>query len=171
MSKKTLLLTQWFFPIKILRWEDAITMLCLDKARVVVNYDEQVSSPSTSMKLPAVITLKRPVAAMKRAVKFSRINVYTRDHFKCQYCAERFPMSKLTYDHVVPRSAGGRTEWENIVTACRGCNGVKDNRTCDEAGMWPLAKPVRPKTLPLTAPMLPENVPDEWLAFVKDVPA
>jgi 5-methylcytosine-specific restriction endonuclease McrA len=105
--------------------------------------------------------------SMKRGVKFSRQNVYQRDKYCCQYCGERKPLSQLSYDHVVPRAAGGRTVWENIVTACRTCNSRKDSQTCDEAGMWPLHRPVRPKALPLSSPLIdPEKAPEEWLAFV-----
>lgn len=167
MERKTLLLTPWYFPHKVLRWQDAVTMLFLEKAEVIVNYKEEVRSPSTSMQLPAVMRLKKPMAATKRAVKFSRINVYTRDGFRCQYCANKFPMSQLTYDHVTPRASGGRTEWENIVTACRRCNAKKDSRTCDEAGMFPMTRPVRPKQLPLTPPpMDTRNIPEEWEDYV-----
>lgn len=169
MERRTLLLTPWYFPHKVLRWQDAITMLFLDKAEVIVNYNETIRSPSTSMKLPAVVRLKKPIASMKRAVKFSRINVYTRDGFRCQYCGTKHTMSQLTYDHVVPRKAGGRTEWDNIVTACKPCNARKDCRTCDEASMWPLVKPVRPKALPLTPPMLGREQPEEWWAFTREL--
>lgn len=104
--------------------------------------------------------------SMKHGAKFSRINVYTRDAFTCQYCGDRFKMRMLSYDHVVPRSAGGRTEWTNIVTACKPCNNKKGNRTCDESGMWPRSKPTQPRTLPLTGPIIdPETVPPEWRHF------
>jgi 5-methylcytosine-specific restriction endonuclease McrA len=66
-------------------------------------------------------------------ITFSRLNIYTRDRFSCQYCGARFRREDLTFDHVVPRSAGGRTSWENIVTACVPCNARKANRTPREA--------------------------------------
>jgi len=82
-------------------------------------------------------------------VKFSRINVYLRDDFTCGYCGRRLPMSQLTYDHVLPRARGGRTDWENILTACTGCNAKKGARTPAESGMRPLRQPFRPTSLPL----------------------
>lgn len=167
MSRRTLLLTPWYFPIKILRWEDAIKMKYEGTVDVVVEYDETVSSPSITWKIPAVLRLRKLEGKVKRGIKFSRINVYTRDHFTCMYCGKKPPVRQLTYDHVVPRAAGGRTVWENIVTACKTCNGKKDSKTCDEVGMWPIQKPYRPKTLPMTSPVLDiETAPEEWKDFL-----
>jgi 5-methylcytosine-specific restriction endonuclease McrA len=167
MSQRTLLLTPWYFPHKVLRWQDAITMVFLGKADVVAEYDETVRSPSTSMRMPAVIRVKKAMRSMKRAVRFSRANVYARDDCTCQYCGERLATRLLSYDHVTPRVAGGRTEWTNIVTACKPCNGRKGSRTCDDSGMWPRREPVVPKSLPLTGPFVDrERAPEQWLAFL-----
>ncbi|OGF52927.1 MAG: hypothetical protein A2Z21_01845, partial [Candidatus Fraserbacteria bacterium RBG_16_55_9] len=139
----------------ILRWEDAIKMKYESTVDVLVEYDETVSSPSITWKIPAVIKLKNlSHNRMKRGIKFSRINVYARDHFRCEYCGKKAPIRQLTYDHVVPRASGGRTTWENIVTSCKACNARKDSKTCDEMGMWPLHTPVRPRTLPMTSPVI-----------------
>ena len=163
---RTLLLTPWYFPHKVLRWQDAVTMIFKGTVDVIVEYEEDICSPSTSIKAPAVIRLRRPIGAMKRGVKFSRVNVYTRDGFRCQYCSGKFKMKELSYDHVVPRKAGGRTDWENIVTACRECNNRKADRSCDESGMWPLKDPVRPKNLPITGPVISmKDMPEEWQGF------
>lgn len=163
---RVLLLTPWYFPHKILRWEDAITMVFLDKADVVAEYSEEIRSPSTSMKLPAVIRLRKQIENRKRGVKFSRVNVYTRDGYCCQYCGHSLPAAQLTYDHLHPRSRGGRTEWTNIVTACLPCNAKKGNKRPEEAGMFPLKAPVKPKWLPLTAPRFdPERAPEEWMPY------
>ncbi len=167
MTKRTLLLTSWYFPLKVIRWEDAITMLYLKKADSVIDYDEEIRSPSTAMSLPAVLRLRRNIGKVKRGVKFSRVNVFTRDSFRCQYCGQRSAMSKLTYDHVVPRSCGGRTEWTNIVTACKPCNASKADRTPEESGMFPHNRPVRPKSLPLTGPVIDAaRAPREWQDFL-----
>jgi 5-methylcytosine-specific restriction endonuclease McrA len=166
-TKRTLLLTSWFFPHKVVRWEDAITMLYLGKADSVVDYRERVSSPSVTLPMPAVIRLRRNFGKVKRGVKFSRINVFARDGFRCQYCGAKLAMSKLTFDHVFPRSHGGRTEWCNIVTACRPCNGKKRNRTPDESGMFPMSQPVQPKSLPLIGPRIDaERAPAEWRDYL-----
>lgn len=167
MPNRTLLLTSWYFPIKIMRWQDAVRMFFQEKIDVIVEYDDEIRSPSITIKTPAVIRLRKSVAKYKRGIKFSRINVYMRDGFCCQYCGNKFTMRALSYDHVTPRSAGGRTTWDNIVTACKNCNAKKDNRTCDEAGMWPIHEPKRPKNLPLVSPITGiRNPPEEWEPFL-----
>ena len=109
MEARTLLLTAWYFPIKILRWEDAVKMMYEELVDVVADYDETISSPSVTWQLPAVVRLRKKTRSTKRGVKFSRMNVYTRDKFCCQYCNTQVPMRGLSYDHVIPRSAGGKT--------------------------------------------------------------
>lgn len=167
MAARTLLLTSWYMPIKVLRWEDAVKMRYEGTVDVLAEYDETVSSPSTTWRIPAVIRTRSTRGRVRTAVRFSKINVFARDNFCCQYCNKRFPVRQLTKDHVVPRSAGGKTVWENIVTACKRCNSLKDNKTCDEAGMWPLKTPRRPATLPLTGPLIDrDEAPEEWLPFL-----
>ena len=117
-------------------------------------------------RMPAVIRLIG-VLGRKRGVKFSRINVLTRDDFRCQYCGHEFKAMDLNYDHVIPRGQGGQTCWENIVLSCYKCNAFKGNRTPEQAGMVLLKKPVRPKSLPIAAVRKKElsSIPEEWLDF------
>jgi 5-methylcytosine-specific restriction endonuclease McrA len=171
MHTRTLVLTSWYFPHKIVSWEAAVTLVYLDKVDVVVTYDEEIRSPSTTIKTPAVVRLKKKTAAMKRGVKFSRMNVYVRDAFTCVYCKKTLAISHLTYDHVIPRAQGGRTEWENIVTACYGCNARKGNRTPDQSGMFPVRAPYKPSTLPLLPPFIDtSSAPIEWRDFCAKLP-
>src|ERR1700733_9138337 len=149
MIAETLLLTPWMMPHKVISWQTAVTMSFLGKVEVVAEYDEQIRSPTLAIRAPAVVRLKRPMGGMKRGVKFSRINVFTRDEFRCQYCGERKGPHELNYDHVVPRVQGGQTVWENIVTSCYDCNAMKRGRTPDQAGMKLLRRPVKPKWLPI----------------------
>ena len=83
-----------------------------------------------------------------RAVKFSRINIFTRDGYCCQYRKHKFRTEELTFDHVVPIAKGGRKTWENIVTACWRCNNRKSGRTPEEANMRLIKKPVKPAGAP-----------------------
>lgn len=168
MSTRTLLLSSYYLPVRVLHWQDAIKMVYEGTVRVVVEYDETVSSPSVTWKVPAVIALKRSVRKyVKGAVKFSRRNVYARDSFRCQYCGGHFSEEELTYDHVVPKSGGGRRTWTNIVSACRACNSRKGNRSCDESGMFPLRSPLEPSVMEILSPVIdPSNAPDEWLDFL-----
>jgi 5-methylcytosine-specific restriction endonuclease McrA len=139
-------------------------------ADVVAEYDDVIASPSVTWKMPAVMRLRKMPSGQKRGVKFSRLNVYQRDRYACQYCGNRFPVAALSYDHVVPRSAGGQTTWNNIVTSCKTCNSRKANHSCDDVGMWPLRAPTRPRSLPMSGPVIdPRSAPEEWLGFVRDL--
>jgi len=167
VERKVLVLTSWFFPYQILRWQDAVRLIYMNSATVVAEYNEELRSPSVTWQMPAVIRLS-PEIEPKRKTKFSRINVFTRDRFTCQYCGRKKKMRELTFDHLIPRKNGGKTSWENIVTACGPCNLRKGGMTKDEAGMFPLRLPVRPKSLPLISPVRDlEHAPEEWHEFVK----
>ena len=114
-----------YFPLSTLPWQAAVKLTYEDVVDVVAEYDDVVRSPSTEMRLPSVIALRRYVR-QPHHVAFTRFNVFLRDRFRCQYCGERFSASDLTFDHVIPRCEGGATSWENIVAACFRCNGDKD---------------------------------------------
>ena len=160
---RTLLLNSWMAPHKIISWERAVVLVVLGKVEVLEEYDEEIRSRNLALRTPAVVRLKKGGAATKHVVRFSRINVYTRDGFRCQYCGERKPMRDLNYDHVIPRVRGGRTVWENIVTSCYDCNEKKAHRTPDEAGMRLLRKPFKPKTLPLSYLQIDRRtIPEAW---------
>jgi hypothetical protein len=100
------------------------------------------------VKVPAVVRLLRAFRRRRQRVKFSRVNIYARDKYTCQYCREVRAIGELTYDHVVPRRLGGRTEWTNIVTACQDCNLRKGARTPEQAGMALKARPICPDWVP-----------------------
>jgi 5-methylcytosine-specific restriction endonuclease McrA len=169
MEPMTLVLTPWMTPHKVVNWQRAVMQQYLDKIRVIAVYEEIISSPSQSFGIPAVVVLKRHVNTHKKGVKFSRINVFTRDHFKCQYCGTRKVMKELNYDHVIPRVQGGKTVWENIVTSCYPCNTRKDKKTPQQAGMKLLSKPHRPDSLPMTAPIVHlRQIPEEWKFYLPD---
>ena len=163
---KTLLLSASYFPIRVISWERAIKMRFEGTADVVAEYKDEISSPSVTWKVPAVVRERR-VAHVKQAIRFSRSNVYLRDGYRCQYCGKKFDAKGLTYDHVVPRCQGGKTEWANIVAACHACNCKKGGLETDEAGMFPLRAPVRPKWLPARRALIDRgSAPVEWLAFL-----
>ena len=132
-----------YFPLSLWSWQDTIKAVFLERVQVVQEYDREVHSPTWSMKLPSIISLKN-YAPMERSPAFTRFNVFLRDHFSCQYCRTPHPTNDLTFDHVIPCSKGGQTTWQNVVTACSHCNFVKGNRLPDDAGMHPSLRPVRP---------------------------
>lgn len=167
MNHHTLVLTPWMSPHRIVPWQRAISDYFAGDIEILETYDETVSSPSVTMNVPCIARLKRPVASFKKGVKFSRINVLTRDDFTCCYCGRKLPMRELNYDHVIPRAMGGKTVWENIATSCYPCNTRKDSRTPAQAGMRLLKKPFKPKTLPMTSPAFSmRHLPDKWKDYL-----
>ena len=163
MSTRTLMLTPWMAPHRVISWQRAIVLLYLGKIEVLEEYDERVSAPSITMRTPAVVRLTKGAVSTKRKVHFSRMNVFTRDGFRCQYCGERKGMNDLNYDHVVPRVRGGKTVWENIATSCYRCNDRKGSRTLEESGMKLLRKPFKPASLPFAPVIHPgKEIPSSW---------
>lgn len=134
-----------YFPLSLWSWQDVVKAVFLDRVNILSEYDHVVRSPSFEMKLPSVIALKEFVPQSRRPA-FTRFNVFLRDRFSCQYCDTRFPTQDLTFDHVIPRSRGGRTSWENVVTACGACNLHKGNKMPTPRGYMPIVKPVQPST-------------------------
>jgi 5-methylcytosine-specific restriction endonuclease McrA len=164
---RTLLLTPWMDPHRVISGERAVVLVVLGKVDVLEEYEEAIRAPSLELRTPAVVRLKKGGRARRHVVRFSRINVYTRDGFRCQYCGGKREMRDLNYDHVVPRVRGGKTVWENIVTSCYACNDRKGSRTPAEAGMTLLRKPFKPSSLPLT-PVLrvgTSEMPQAWLPY------
>jgi 5-methylcytosine-specific restriction endonuclease McrA len=129
-----------YYPLSIWCWQDAIKAVFLDRVNIVSEYDKTVRSPSFEMRLPSVVSLKTYVKPSRQPA-FTRFNVFLRDRFTCQYCGAR---EDLTFDHVVPRSKGGQTTWENVVAACSPCNLQKGDRLPREVEMWPMQKPFTP---------------------------
>jgi 5-methylcytosine-specific restriction endonuclease McrA len=134
-----------YFPLSLWSWQDAIKAVFMDRVSVLSEYDTEVRSPSVTMRLPSVIALKDYIPSARRPA-FTRFNVFLRDAFHCQYCGDRRPTPDLTFDHVIPRSRGGRTTWENVVTACGGCNLRKGSRLPRECRMFPRMAPRQPTT-------------------------
>jgi 5-methylcytosine-specific restriction endonuclease McrA len=155
----TLLLNSTFEPLKVVTWKKAIIMVMLGKVEVIEEYERAIRGIYISIHLPAVIRLHRFIRRRTPIVKFSRQNLYVRDRGVCQYCGALYEYKELTYDHVVPRSRGGQTEWTNVVTCCTACNLKKGGRTPEEAGMPLIRKPKAPIWIPLLTMSLGINAP------------
>tara|TARA_B100000131_G_scaffold304675_1_gene329919 strand:+ start:101 stop:667 length:567 start_codon:yes stop_codon:yes gene_type:complete len=131
-----------YYPLSLWCWQDSIKSVFLDRVTIVSNYKRVIRSPSFSMKLPSVIALKNYVNPQSNP-NFTRFNVFLRDKFTCQYCGDK---KELTFDHLLPRSRGGKTDWDNVVTACSDCNVKKGGRLLEVSGMILQQKPYQPTT-------------------------
>lgn len=165
---RTLLLSQSYEPIKAISWRRALTLLTLGKVEVLEEYDGFVRSATIVVKVPAVVRLLRYFRPAKRRVKFSRVNIYARDRWTCQYCGtKKKKISELTFDHVVPRKDGGKTTWDNIVTCCSDCNLRKGGRTPQAAHMKLKNVPTQPSWVPsLTITVSTRSIPDAWRDYL-----
>ncbi len=173
MAIQTLVLNSDFRPLSCnppssWHWKDAVTAIILDRVSLVAEYDQVVRSPSITMRVPSVVALKK-YQRLDGWPAFTRFNIYCRDKWLCQYCGRRFASDGLTFDHVLPRSRGGKSSWENIVAACAPCNHRKANHTPAEAGMRLLRQPYTPtrRELVMAAPRYPQSdVHHTWLDFL-----
>lgn len=134
-----------YFPLSLWSWQDAVKAVFLGRVSILSEYDRVVRSPSFEMNLPSVIALKDYISA-SRYPAFTRFNVFLRDRFRCQYCHTHYPTHELTFDHVLPKSQGGRTTWNNVTTACGACNLRKGSKSLRESGLTLQQEPWRPTT-------------------------
>ncbi len=149
-----------YFPLSIWSWKDTVKAVFLDRVNIVEEYDQKVSSPSFEIKLPSIIALKDYIPHSHKPA-FTRFNVFLRDDFKCQYCNDKFSTRELTFDHLIPRSKGGLTNWENVVTACSKCNWTKGSRSLSQVGFNLLRKPKEPSQYSLR--LKSKNFPSDYL--------
>ncbi len=157
-----------YYPLSVWPWQEAVKAIFRDSVVVVSEYDHVVRSPQTELKLPSVLALKEYVP-MTRSPAFTRFNVFLRDAWQCQYCAGHFRTDELTFDHVVPRSRGGRTSWTNIVASCQSCNKQKGSDLPEECGMIPLRSPRQPSIYELQdrgRKFPPNFLHQSWMDFL-----
>jgi len=186
LDSAVLVLNRAFFPVHVTSVRRAFCLLYAGLARAVNerfemydfrswselsvrNHDEAVGLVGRAIRIPRVIVLVAYDRIPRRTVRFSRHNIYIRDRNRCQYCGRTFPRSELNLDHVIPRSRGGRTEWENIVCSCLSCNKRKGGRLPWEAGMRLVAPPARPRWSPEYTFPVRTAVYREWLPFLNPV--
>jgi 5-methylcytosine-specific restriction endonuclease McrA len=128
--------------------------------------DEWILAVNFQIQVPRVIRLLDYDRVPRSSVKFSRRNIFLRDENCCQYCTRKFSAHNLSLDHVLPRSRGGQTSWENVVCACLKCNVRKGGRTPQEAGMKLQQKPVKPKRNPMLVHQLSSQKYACWRSFL-----
>ena len=129
-----------YLPLSIWSWKETVKAVFMERIIVLAEYNTLVHSPSISIRLPSVVVLKDYVKPVKSAV-FTRFNLFLRDEFACQYCGAS---DDLTFDHIIPRSKGGKTTWENVVAACSNCNLSKGSRSLSSLKLQLTKKPTRP---------------------------
>jgi 5-methylcytosine-specific restriction endonuclease McrA len=184
LQRPTLVLNRNWQPVNVATVARALVLLCNEAARVVDPADYQtytwedwsrlrprdderfIQAVRFRLRVPEVVTLSEYDRLPSAAVTFSRRNIFKRDHFTCQYCGAQPGSEELTLDHVIPRSQGGESRWENCVLACLACNKRKADRTPEQAGMRLRHKPVRPTWNPVYA--FHDVRIESWSKFVSE---
>ena len=187
LHERTLVLNKNWAAIATTTVRTALVLLCRESARVICPdtyevfdlegwIDRSMSlerrgavirTPRYRIEKPEVILLREYSGRVRREVTFSRKNLYRRDNYTCQYCGERKPSEDLSIDHVVPKSRGGKTTWDNCVLACIRCNARKANRSLSETGFVLIAKPEKPRWSPFEEVGRRER-PTSWEKFLAD---
>lgn len=192
LSASVLLLNRLYQAVRVISARRALTLVYTEQAEVVsqegedyhsFDFNDWVEVSQAKARFQAeqydwIRTVRFQIAVPKivrllgydrlpaRQVKLNRRNLFARDQGRCQYCGRKFPTSELSIDHVVPRSQGGTTSWENVVSACVRCNVRKGGRTPLQAGMKLIAKPARPRRSPVLTIKLSDSRYASWKQFL-----
>ena len=157
-------------------WERAITLIFEGKTEAVAFYEDRtVHSATNEWKVPSVIRWLKSTVRRKRSMRFSRDNIFIRDRGECQYCGAQVTRhsdsdQSFTFDHVLPRSKGGKTDWTNVVTSCVSCNQRKGSRLPQQAGMKLRRLPEKPKMLSAFSSYMvrwDNSMPEAWKVFLR----
>lgn len=131
-----------------------------------VDESDWIRSANFPLLVPRVLRLNFYDKVPKLTLRFNRRNLFARDSNTCQYCAKTMPLSQLSFDHVIPKSRGGKTTWENVVCCCLKCNGKKSDSMLKEVGMKPIRQPVRPRHNPTLSVKLDNPKYEIWRSFL-----
>lgn len=156
-----------FFNYDFGSWLELSEFIAADEENPANEEMDWVRSVNFSIQVPRVVRLNFYDKVPKLTLRFNRRNLFARDGNRCQYCDKVFPLSQLSFDHVVPRSRGGGTTWENVVCCCLKCNTRKGDRTPERAGMKLIRKPVRPQQNPLLDIKMDNPKYESWKTFLK----
>lgn len=166
MKRKVLVLNQDNTPISICTVQRAFILTYLNKTELVKPANGyRLNSVDQSFPMPAVIRLTRYVHIPYKGVALTRQNIFKRDNFNCQYCGTS---RELTLDHVIPKSKGGRSSWDNLITACKRCNTRKGDYSPAEAGIRLRTKPFKPTYLMFLRDFSGYHC-EEWHPFLPEV--
>lgn len=154
-----------YYPLSLWPWQEAIKAAYLDRVDILAEYDQVVHSPTIELRIPSVVVLRDYVKPQTK-VAFTRFNLFLRDGFRCQYCGST---GDLTFDHVVPRAAGGITSWQNVVAACSPCNLRKGSHSLRRSGLHLTKPPRQPEAEQLRdmgRKFRPNLMHDSWIDFL-----
>jgi hypothetical protein len=172
-ARKVLVLDSRYEPVKIVSMNHGFVLLYSNRAECVVDSERTILGVGKKWTVPWIIRLSgcRPKLKRFNGPRFSRQNIYLRDGFRCQYCHWTGPTTTLTLDHLIPTAKGGKTTWENIVTACKACNMKKGAKTIEEMGIQIHRHPKKPDLqpallFPLKYGLSPKNAPEVWLPYL-----
>ncbi len=195
LNGSVLVLNRFYMAVHVISVRRAIVLLYRELAEVIdvdqgryMNYDfdswlelsqlksidetlnhddyEWIRSPNFEIEVPRIIRLYRYDKVPRLTLRFNRRNLFARDNNQCQYCHKTFPLSQLSFDHIMPRSRGGKTSWENVVCCCLKCNSKKGDRTPEEAGLKLFRTPTKPKQNPLLSVKLDNPKYEVWRSFL-----
>jgi 5-methylcytosine-specific restriction endonuclease McrA len=190
LDAPVLVLNRYWQPVNTCTARRAVTLLFLDHAQVVhrdvednyhtfdaeqwmkestrsgIQDSRRMRTVSSAFVVPEIIVLSHYDRLPRKAVKFTRHNVFLRDRYVCQYCGKHFEAKDLNLDHVIPRDKGGKTSWENVVTSCIRCNTKKANKYPHEARMIPLVVPRAPRWRPFHAALQMQDMRPSWREFL-----
>ena len=192
LSASVLVLNRFYMAVHVISARRAFCLLFRELAEVIhveqgqyANYDfeswqlmcelrdgdrtdgeDWIRAVNFEIQVPRVVRLLRYDRVPRRSVRFNRRNLFARDEHVCQYCGVDFPPSQLSFDHVIPRSRGGKTTWENIVSCCFTCNSRKGGRTPKEARMNLIRTPKKPRHSPLLSMKLGQAKYESWRNFI-----
>ena len=192
LDTNALVLNRFYMAIRVVNVRRALTLLYRECAEVIdsdggqyVSYDfeswcelgqltsidkqpgeEYIQAVGFELQVPRIIRLTRFDKMPMQTVRFNRRNLFARDDHTCQYCGRTEPTHKLSLDHVIPRSHGGPTTWENIVCCCLRCNSRKGGRTPKQARMQLLSQPTKPRVSPLLVQSINDPRYESWKTFI-----
>ncbi len=186
LNSRVLVLNRSYLPVHVTSVKRAFALLYQGVARAVDEqyrtfdfeswrqlsielHHERIGIVDGFIRVPRVLLLQAYERMPRRHVRFSRFNIFARDNNTCQYCGQRLPRMELNLDHVIPRSRGGLSTWENIVCSCHTCNRRKGGRTPEEARMMLIRRPRRPEWTPFSADMFSLRRYQEWMPFLSAV--
>jgi 5-methylcytosine-specific restriction endonuclease McrA len=195
LNSSVLVLNRFYMPVHVIQVRRALRLLYCDFAEVIHvvegiysnfdfsswmeaseffaeepdEHDEWIRGVGFQLQVPRVIRLSSYDKVPRQSLRFNRRNVFARDDHTCQYCARAFTTAQLSLDHVLPRSRGGDTSWENVVCCCLRCNTRKSDRTPKEANMRLLSQPKKPRHSPLMKIKLENPKYAVWRNFISHV--